>query len=311
MSSHRYTIACLAGDGVGPELMAEASRALVEVSRLHGFGITEEHFPFGGEGVVRFGHRLPRETRDGYRMADAVLVASPDDPALHAVKADLDVCWTVERVRVGRGDAVVVAPLAPECSRVAVARAFALARHRRAAVTSIGASDGWDRLVEAAASQTPGLTVEHLTLGEAVARAGRDSAGFDVVVADTLLGGAFADALATLSGTSASVARGWLPAAGPGVFAPGAVAAPEEGGFGIVNPTSMLLAAGLLLFEGLGQRPAARTLERAVEAARLERTGTPDAMEAGVGATTRDFADAVIELLPRSRTDVELMDEAA
>jgi hypothetical protein len=34
-------------------------------------------------------------------------------------------------------------------------------------------------------------------------------------------------------------------------------------------------------------------------------------MEAGVGATTRDFADAVIELLPRSRTDVELMDEAA
>jgi isocitrate/isopropylmalate dehydrogenase len=89
------------------------------------------------------------------------------------------------------------------------------------------------------------------------------------------------------------------------------VAAPEEGGFGIVNPTSMLLAAGLLLFEGLGQRPAARTLERAVEAARLERTGTPDAMEAGVGATTRDFADAVIELLPRSRTDVELMDEAA
>jgi isocitrate/isopropylmalate dehydrogenase len=89
------------------------------------------------------------------------------------------------------------------------------------------------------------------------------------------------------------------------------VAAPEEGGFGIVNPTSMLLAAGLLLFEGLGQRPAARTLERAVEAARLERTGTPDAMAAGVGATTRDFADAVIELLPRSRTDVELMDEAA
>jgi 3-isopropylmalate dehydrogenase len=63
MSSHRYTIACLAGDGVGPELMAEASRALVEVSRLHGFGITEEHLPFGGEGVVRFGWRTPCSSR--------------------------------------------------------------------------------------------------------------------------------------------------------------------------------------------------------------------------------------------------------
>ena len=28
MRARRYTIACLAGDGIGPELMAEASRAL-------------------------------------------------------------------------------------------------------------------------------------------------------------------------------------------------------------------------------------------------------------------------------------------
>ena len=35
-----YTVACLSGDGIGPELMAEASRALAEAGRLHGFGLS-------------------------------------------------------------------------------------------------------------------------------------------------------------------------------------------------------------------------------------------------------------------------------
>ena len=31
-----YSIACLAGDGVGPEVMAQASRGLRAAARLHG-----------------------------------------------------------------------------------------------------------------------------------------------------------------------------------------------------------------------------------------------------------------------------------
>ena len=34
-----YTIACLSGHGIAPEVMAEASRALTRVSALHGFRI--------------------------------------------------------------------------------------------------------------------------------------------------------------------------------------------------------------------------------------------------------------------------------
>jgi 3-isopropylmalate dehydrogenase len=302
VSSHTYTVACLAGDGVGPELMAEASRALCEVSRLHGFGLTELHLPFGGEGVVRFGHRLPAATRDGYRRADAVLVAAPDDPALHAVRADLDVCWSVARVRVGRGDVVVVAPLGEECARLAVARAFELARHRRASVASVGGSDAWSALVDAEAASWPGVRVEHVSLGDALAAVGTATMRFDVVVTDDRFGAAFADALATLSGTSASVARAWIPARGPGLFAPGTVGDPDTAGFGVVNPTSMLLAAGLLLFEGLRQRSAARTLERAVNAVRSRNGSAPTG--------TNAFTDAVIAVLPDARDDLELTQAA-
>ena len=62
-----YTVACLSGDGIGPELMAEASRAVAEAGRLHGFRVNEVHAPFAGEAVSRCGHRCRR--RPGRRAA--------------------------------------------------------------------------------------------------------------------------------------------------------------------------------------------------------------------------------------------------
>ena len=81
-------MACLAGDGVGPELMAETSRVLAEVARLHALHLNDVHLPFGGEALTRFGHPLPLSTRDAYRRADAVFVSAPDDAAFEGVKAD-------------------------------------------------------------------------------------------------------------------------------------------------------------------------------------------------------------------------------
>jgi len=62
----------------------------------------------------------------------------------------------------------------------------------------------------------------------------------------------------------------------------------------------MLLTTSLMLAEGLKRRAASRTLERAVGAA---------AGSGGSARDTREFTDAVIELLPQSRTDVEHFDE--
>jgi isocitrate/isopropylmalate dehydrogenase len=84
------------------------------------------------------------------------------------------------------------------------------------------------------------------------------------------------------------------------VFAPGRTASDDVAGFGVVDPTGMLLATSLMLAEGLKRRSASRTLERAV--------GT--AADGNGHADTRAFTDAVIDLLPQSRTDVELFDGA-
>ena len=112
MSSRPRTVACLAGDGVGPELMAETSRVLAEVARVHALHLDDLHLPFGGEALTRFGHPLPQSTREAYRSADAIFVSSPDDPAFDGVKADLDLAWRISRVHNGvRGDLVVVEPV--------------------------------------------------------------------------------------------------------------------------------------------------------------------------------------------------------
>ena len=54
-----YSIACLAGDGIGPEVMAQASRGMREASRLHGFALDERHVAFGADATMRFGTPVP------------------------------------------------------------------------------------------------------------------------------------------------------------------------------------------------------------------------------------------------------------
>ena len=78
----------------------------------------------------------------------------------------------------------------------------------------------------------------------------------------------------------------------------------------MANPASMLLAAALMLGEGLGERRAAETLSGAVLEACCNGTRTPDMVSAGVGATTREFGDVVIAELPSAMTNAEFYREA-
>jgi isocitrate/isopropylmalate dehydrogenase len=72
----------------------------------------------------------------------------------------------------------------------------------------------------------------------------------------------------------------------------------------------MLVAAALMLGEGLGERRAAETLAGAVFEACRNRVRTPDMVGAGVGATTREFGDVVLAELPHAMTTAEFYREA-
>ncbi len=296
------TVACLAGDGVGPELMAAATRALDSVSRLHAFELNDVHLPFAGEAVTRSGHPLPAATREGYRRADAILVASPGEPALDGVKADLALAWRLARVHVDSvRDLVIVGPMGDWASAFAIGRAFSCAAARHGHVVAVGDSPEWRAAVAHERLRFDGLHVEEVPLGAALVRLREHPESLDVVVTEAGLVSALTDAAATFAGSGASVAHGWLPDEGPGVFAPRSSGPSDHAGFGVVDPMGMLLTASLMLAEGLKRRAASRTLERAVgQVARA-----PGAAE----YDTRSFTDAVIDMLPEARTDVEHHDE--
>jgi len=77
-----YGIAVLPGDGIGPEVTAEAERVLQAAGQRFGIGFTLSHFAVGAAGVAAAGDPLPDETRAAVRSADAVLLGAVGDPAL-------------------------------------------------------------------------------------------------------------------------------------------------------------------------------------------------------------------------------------
>ena len=73
-------IALLPGDGIGPEIVAEAARVLRAVAEKHGheFALTEH--PVGGAAIDAVGDPLPADTLAACRAADAVLLGAVGGP---------------------------------------------------------------------------------------------------------------------------------------------------------------------------------------------------------------------------------------
>jgi 3-isopropylmalate dehydrogenase len=77
-----YRIAVLPGDGIGPEVTAEAVRVLEAAAELHGFTLTLEEHAVGAAGVAASGDSLPPSTAAAVTQADAVLLGAVGHPSL-------------------------------------------------------------------------------------------------------------------------------------------------------------------------------------------------------------------------------------
>ena len=71
-------IAVLPGDGIGPEIVAQAVRVL-DVLRERGLDVEMDEAPVGGAAYDAHGHPLPDSTLDLARAADAVLLGAVGD----------------------------------------------------------------------------------------------------------------------------------------------------------------------------------------------------------------------------------------
>ena len=149
------------------------------------------------------------------------------------------------------------------------------------------------------------MLVDHLPFEAAVTGLLRDPSEFDVIASEQPFAEALASTAAFAHEGTRMVASGRVGPDGKGMFGPTHGSALEIAGQGVANPSAMLLAAALMLGEGLGERSASRTLERGVLETLETGVRTPDMLSSGAGATTREFMDTLLASLPAARRDTE------
>jgi len=78
-------ILLLAGDGIGPEIVAEAEKVLVLLNEKLSLGLEFEHAKVGGSAIDEFGESLPDSTLNKAKESDAILLGAVGGPKWDAV----------------------------------------------------------------------------------------------------------------------------------------------------------------------------------------------------------------------------------
>jgi tartrate dehydrogenase/decarboxylase/D-malate dehydrogenase len=181
--------------------------------------------------------------------------------------------------------------------------AFDLARReKRRKVTSATKSNAmqygmvlWDEVFAEVARNYPDIETEKWHIDALCARFVTHPQTFDVVVGSNLFGDILTDLGGALQGSigvppSANIHPEPSTRRGPALFEPVHGSAPDIAGKGIANPIGALWSAQMML-DYLGEREAAASLMRAIEAVTAEGQAlTPDL---GGRASTREMSEAV------------------
>ena len=324
------TVAVLPGDGIGPEVAAEAIRV------LDALGIDHAEHPFGGGAILEQGTSLPEETLAACRASDAVLLAAVGLPELEGkpvrpeqgllgLRKELGVYANLRPARGDGIDLIVVRELVgglyfgakgtrddgtwfdtceytrPEVERIAH-RAFWIARERRGRVTSVDkvnvmhTSRLWrDVVTELGATEYPDVPLDHALVDSFAMTVVNAPESIDVVLTENTFGDILSDIAAAVTGGLGLAASASLGDDGPGLFEPVHGSAPQIAGQGVANPAAMLRSTALLLRHGLELEGEAEAVERAVDIALRD----APTIDLGGSSGTRELGDVVLRELGR------------
>src|SRR5215510_5137489 len=84
----KLKVTILPGDGIGPEVTAEAVRVLQTVAGIHSYKFEFQEHAIGGVAIREFGSPLPRKTLDACLASDAVLLGAVGAPEYDRLPAN-------------------------------------------------------------------------------------------------------------------------------------------------------------------------------------------------------------------------------
>ncbi|MFL5926337.1 MAG: 3-isopropylmalate dehydrogenase [Gaiellaceae bacterium] len=323
------SIACLPGDGIGPEVLEQALRVLDQLP----LDLQVVRLPFGGAAIDETGDPLPPETLDACRTARAVLLGAVGGPkwdsldvrpeaGLLGLRRALDVYANLRPAKHADVDLLIVRELVgglyfgergvrpdgtvfdtceyhpSQVERIA-RRGFELAAARRGSLVSVDKANVldtsrlWRRVVAALAPEYPSVELRHALVDSFAMELVTNAAELDVVVTENMFGDILSDVAAAVAGGLGLAASASLGDGGAGIFEPVHGSAPDLAGTGQANPTAMIRSLALMLDHTFGLPDLARDVVAAVDDA-LGSNPTPDL---GGTATTVEFGDAVLASL--------------
>jgi 3-isopropylmalate dehydrogenase len=322
-----YKIGVIGGDGIGPEVTAEA----LKVVRAVGVDLDTVDYDLGGARYLRDGEILPESVLEELRGLDAILLGAVGDPRVPpglierglllrlrfaldlyvnlrpfdgftVVRENTEGSYAGEGGFLRRGTAAEVATQGSVNTRMGVERcvrfAFELARMRpRRHLTLVHktnvltfAGDLWQRTFDEVAAEHPEVATAYCHIDAACIHLVEDKARFDVIVTDNLFGDILTDLAGAVGGGIGLAASANLnpERTGPSLFEPVHGSAPDIVGTGRANPLAAIRSAAMML-EFLGEAEAAARVAQAC-AAVSGRAGTTR-----ISGTTAELGDAVAE----------------
>jgi 3-isopropylmalate dehydrogenase len=331
-------VACLPGDGIGPEVLKQAVRVLEHLP----LDIETVSLPFGGVAIDELGDPLPSQTLAACRSAKAVLLGAVGGPkwdggsvrpeaGLLGLRKELDVYANLRPATQGDVDLVIVRELVgglyfgargvrddgtvfdtleyhPSQIERVVRRGFELAAARTGSLVSVDKANVldtsrlWRRIVTELAPEYPNVQVRHALVDSFAMELVSSADRIDVAVTENMFGDILSDVAAAVTGGLGLAASASLGDQGPGIFEPVHGSAPDIAGTGHANPTAMLRSVALMLEHGFGRGDLAGAVSAAVEDA-LASHPTPDA---GGSATTGEVGDAVLASLDKRLASLEV-----
>ena len=330
-------VACLAGDGIGPEVMAEAGRVIETVSELFGIRVRQVHLPFGGDAIDKHGDPFPAHVRAAVKASDAVLLGAVGGPrwessargperGLLELRKELDTFANLRPVRHAGIDLMVVRELTgglyfgkkelledsatdictytrPQIERVA-RWAFRLARRRDGRVVSVdkanvlSTSKLWRSVVsELHTAEFADVRLTHELVDSFAMNLATKPQAYDVILTENLFGDILSDLAAAVGGGLGLAPSASIGSEPPGIFEPVHGSAPDIAGQGEANPIAMILSVAMMFTFGLARRDIGRAITAAVDEVLAQGTSTADQVSGGRAYATWEVGQAVCAAL--------------
>ena len=317
-----HKIGVIGGDGIGPEVTAEAMKVVVAT----GVALDVVEYDLGGGRWLRDGEILPDSVLEELRGLDAILLGAVGDPRVPpgiierglllrmrfaldlyvnlrpfegftVVRENTEGSYAGEGGFLRKGTPAEVATQGSVNTRMGVERcvrfAFDLAArsaprrhltlvHKTNVLTFAG--DLWQRTFDEVAAEHPDVETDYCHVDAACIHLVEKPDRFDVIVTDNLFGDILTDLAGAVTGGIGLAASANLNPArtGPSLFEPVHGSAPDIVGTGRANPLAAIRSAAMML-EFLGEADAAARVAQACAAI------------AGRAGTTVELGDAVAE----------------